>query len=901
MSRPSFSVIGARQHNLKNVTCTLPKDQLVVITGPSGAGKSSLAFDTIHAESYRRYVEFLPSSLRRTMHHLSRPEVDEIVGLPPSIAMKQGIVSPSPRATVGTVTEILDYFRVLFARAAEATCPIGAHPLRAFTAQQMALQLLALPTGTRLTLLTPLHTAASANQVEQTAASLIERGFTRARLNGTVMTLEELGRVELPPKNAVDLVVDRVIVKDGIRARLTDSIELALRQSTPVLFADTHDGGELRFSETLYCPEHDCQLPSPSPALFSHQSEAGWCQTCLGLGHHDQLDPARVVPNPGLTLRQGALAAFGPPGSVAAALLLDELLAAIPLNPDVAWRELTLPGDFWQRMHEVAFADRPEALPGGLTSRELADLSRRDVCPTCEGSRLGSHGRHFQLAGTTFVEFCALPASALLARLTSLSQAFPEQIAAIAPLLEVVERKLGALLELGLDYLPLNAPIGSLSTGETHRVRLSCLLGATLANVLYVVDEPTLGLHPEDARLVQNALHRLTHQGNSVLAVEHSRPFIEGADLVVDMGPGAGEDGGRILAQAAPSALVNDPASVTAPFLFAKTPVCTRRTLSSAPATWLEVYGASAGNLTGFDLRVPKGRLTAITGRSGAGKTSLLMRVLLPSVRATLQRGAPPADTCTSIDGADFSRVVTFDQSPLGQSTRSTPATYCGIWDHLRDLFASLPESRAKGFKAGRFSFNTKGGRCEVCKGEGVVRTELSLLADVLIACSECGGTRFNRETLVPRFRGHNVAEVLDVAVSDAQRLFAHLPKVTAVLNELSRVGLGYLRLGQPSVTLSGGEAQRVRLATELARRGDGASLYLFDEPTSGLHFTDTAKVFDAMAALCDEGHTVVIAEPNPDVATAADWVVELGPHAAKNGGRLLYCGASENWPAPAP
>lgn len=580
--------------------------------------------------------------------------------------------------------------------------------------------------------------------------------------------------------------------------------------------------------------------------------------------------------------------------------MLDELLAVTRLSPDVAFSELTLPDDFWERLHEVAFAERPEALPGGLTQPQLADLSRREVCPSCQGSRLGAHRSHFLLAGLTFVEFCALPASEVRARLSSLAEVLPEQFEALAPLVEVIARKLGALLELGLDYLPLNAAMSALSTGETHRVRLSCLLGATLANVLYVVDEPTLGLHPKDAQLVQSALRRLTREGNSVLAVEHSRPFIEAADLVVDMGPGAGQDGGRILAQAAPSSLASDPTSVTGPFLFGKTTVCTRRARLAAPAAWLDVGGASAGNLTGFDLRLPKGRLTAVTGRSGAGKTSLLMRVLLPSVRALLQRGAPPKGTCTSIDGADFTRVITFDQSPLGQSTRSTPATYCGIWDHLRELFASLPESRAKGFKAGRFSFNTKGGRCEVCKGEGVVRTELALLADVLIACNECGGSRFNRETLLPRFRGHNIAEVLDLAVSDAQRLFAHLPKVAGVLSELSRVGLGYLRLGQPSVTLSGGEAQRVRLATELARRGDGTCLYLFDEPTSGLHFTDTTKVFDAMTALCDEGHTVVIAEPNPDVAMAADWVVELGPHAAQNGGRLLYCGASENWPAPA-
>lgn len=897
MNQPMLSVIGARQHNLKNVTCELPREKLVVITGPSGSGKSSLAFDTIHAEAYRRYVEFLPSSVRRSIHHLSRPDVDAILGLSPSVAMKQGHISPSPRASVGTITEILDYFRVFFARTATAHCPVDGAVLHAHSVQQIVSHLERLPAGTRLTLSTPI--LADGTRVEVTAAldSLRERGFARVELNGSLTLLDDVDSNALPSRNELRLVVDRLVIKDGITSRLTDSVELALRQGTSVVLADLGDGEILNFSETLYCPVHNASVPAPVSALFSHQSPRGACPTCDGVGYRQTLDPTRVVPNPRLTLRGGALAVLGSPGSLAHAILLGKMQKLAPLDADVPWAALELPDGYWAQLDELLTQEDGESLDGMLTPRERAAFYRRATCTDCQGTRLRSHRAWFTVDKRTFDSYCAMSLSDLndwIGRVRA--QPTDSAFAAVTPLLEVVQRKLESLASLGLGYLTLNTPLNCVSSGELHRIRLSCLLGTALTGVLYVLDEPTAGLHPMDASLVVEALRKLTADHNSVLAVEHTRTMIEAADWLVDMGPGAGEAGGYLLANGPPELVAIEPRSVTAPHLASSLLQTAYEHTQTPPTEWLTVVGARTANLQALDLKIPTQRLTAITGRSGAGKTSLLLGTLLPAARAALQHTDLPSSVCDAWSGADFTKVVTFDHSPLGLTPRSTPATYTGVWDVIRELFATLPESRARGYKAGRFSFNIKGGRCEACRGEGVQRTQLELVADVAAICSECNGTRFNRETLLPKFRGLSVGDVLALTVDEAQRFFAHLPKANAILIQLQRLGLGYLALGQSAPSLSGGEAQRVRFALELSRQGDGRFLYLFDEPTSGLHFSDVPRVLGSLYALRDAGHTVVAVEHDPEVVKAADWIVELGPGAGAAGGQLVFSGPHSEW-----
>lgn len=894
MTHPTLSVIGARQHNLKNVTCELPREKLVVITGPSGSGKSSLAFDTIHAEAYRRYVEFLPSTVRRSLLHLSRPEVDEISGLSPSVAMRQGFVSPTPRATLGTLTETADYLRILFTRCATAHCPVDGRPLHAHTAQSIVRELEAQPAGTKMTLLAPIVSDAPKERITEALTALKLDGFARVTLDGVATLIDDVNPATLAATSSLELVVDRLIAKPGSTSRIADSVELALRRGNGVMLVDFHDGRIVSFSETLYCHEHRAQVPSLEPNLFSHMSPQGACPRCNGRGSLDVLVPERVVPNPALTLRQGALAIFGVPGSVGYALLLNKLTKLTPLDTDTPWHALQVPPRFWESVEQALEDEENELLDGTLTPRERASFYEHATCPTCEGTRLGAHRNWFTLDEQRFSDVATMPLSELATWLEQFAERSSEVHHAAPPLLDVLSRKVAGLTELGLGYLTLNTALQRVASGELQRIRLSCLLGTALSSVLYVVDEPTLGLHPDDATLVAQALRRLASQGNSVLAVDHSRTLIEAADWLVDLGPGAGRLGGELLAVGPPASVARDPNSVTGHYL-ASHPSLPESPLPP-PKSWLAITGARCANLHNISVELPKQRLTVVTGRSGAGKTSLLMGALLPAARAIAQHGAPPKSLCDTLSGADFARVITFDQSSLGASLRSTPATYTGIWDIVRELFATLPEARARGFKPGRFSFNVKGGRCEHCKGEGALRAGLELMADVLLTCPECNGTRFNQETLVPKFRGLSVADVLGLSVDDAQRLFSHLPKINRVLLSLQRLGLGYLTLGQASSTLSGGEAQRVRFALELSKQGEGTFLYLFDEPTAGLHFSDLPNVVESLFSLRDAGHTVVVAEHNPDILSIADWVIELGPGAGEHGGTVCFSGPREEW-----
>lgn len=930
MAMAVLSVRGARQHNLRDISCAIPRDRLVVFSGPSGSGKSSLAFDTIYAEAHRLYLDSLPAAARRGLDHLPRPDVDDISGLSPAIALKQTTSPRHSRSTVGTTSEIGDYLRVLFARGAQAHCPIGGEPLRAYSAQQIVDIIEQQPAGTRLTLLAPLLRQATPPALSETLGRLQAAGYVRVRHNGEVVLLEELLAQSITSgDHDLDLVVDRLVLRQGLRARIADSVELALREGHGSLSVDVMDGTPPRtYSETLHCGVHGATLPAPDPGLFSFNTKLGACPGCSGSGVQRELSPERLVPNPRLTLRQGALAPFGRPGSLAYATLVDELVQGLGADSDVPWELLTA-----STQREIIFGRLPpppaegvtksskrrasarsrgyagvqqvvtelldhdtveEPLDGALSDAELLSFFRIVPCRKCDGTRLTKAAECFRLAGLTFSEWSALPLTALREQLRDIERhASAPDWDLLGPLLHAIESRIRALLELGLGYVALATPITHLSSGEARRLVLGTRLGAPLLGVLYVLDEPSTGLHPADVEVVLSSLRDVVSRGNSVIMVEHQRSLISGADWVLDMGPGAGTQGGRVVAQGTVAELSSQETSVTAPFLDGRKRLVRSAAPAPAPRAWLHLKAALGGNLKGVDVSFPKQHLTVVTGVSGAGKTSLVMNTLLPALRAVMRGSSPPNELCAGLEGVvDFTRVVALDQAPIGRSGRSTPATYTGVMNLLRELFAALPESRARGFQPSRFSFNVKGGRCETCKGEGVQRLELQLLADVTVACSDCNGARFNRETLEPRFKGFSIADVLGLTVDKASAILATVPRIQSRLLSLQRLGLGYLELGQAAPSLSGGEAQRVRLATELGRQTSGDTLYLLDEATNGLHFQDVQILCDALFALRDEGHTLILIEHNMDVVNLADWVVDLGPGPSDAGGRVLYAGS---------
>lgn len=921
-----LTVTGARQHNLKNISCEIPRDRLVAFTGPSGSGKSSLAFDTIYAEAQRLYLEALPAAARRGTDHLPRPELDEITGLSPAIALRQALPTRNPRSTVGTVTEIADYLRVLFARGAQAHCPVGGESLRAYSAQQMVDKLEAQPVGTRLTLLAPLHRRAPIEELRSTVQQLRESGYVRVRYNGVTELIEELQIPEHAEMGDLDLVVDRLVLREGLRTRLSDSVELALREGRGTIAVDTMDGTTPQtYSETLHCAQHQQTLPKPEPALFSFNTRLGACPACTGLGVQQELVSERLVPNGALSLRQGALAPLGRPGSLAYAAMLDELVRATGVDPDVPWTRLPtgvqqqiIGGDepivrakgskprarspvrsyaglkqLLSQFLEQDAADEP--LEGALSPSELSSFFRSVPCRTCDATRLTPNAQHFRFGGHTYAELSSLPIATLASELSD-PQLAPHlstsERTLLHPLIRSITSRARFLVDVGLGYLSLSSALSRLSTGEARRLMLASQLGAPLVGVLYVLDEPSLGLHPGDLEPIRRALQELVARGNSVFIVEHERSLILAADWVLDMGPGAGTHGGTLVAEGSIADLRQQVDSVTAPFLDGRKTLTRPGSATHAPSSWLRVMGARAGNLKNVDVAFPEARVTAVTGVSGSGKSSLVIETLLPALRAALRGSPPPSELCDAVQGAEgVTRVVALDQNPLGRSARSNPATYTGLMTLLRELFAALPESRTRGFRASRFSFNIKGGRCETCKGEGVQRLEFQLLADVSVPCPDCNGTRFNRETLEPRYKGLNIAEILALTVDQATALFVSMHRILAKLVQLQRVGLGYLQLGQAAPTLSGGEAQRVRLAAELSRSGLGHTLYLLDEATAGLHFQDVQVVCDALFALRDEGHTLILVEHNMDVVRLVDWVIDLGPGAGEAGGSLLHAG----------
>jgi excinuclease ABC subunit A len=920
-------VLGASQHNLKNVSCELPRNQLVVITGPSGSGKSSLAFDTIYAEGQRRYVESLSAYARQFLDQLPKPRVERIEGLSPAIAIEQRALGKSPRSTVGTVTEIADYLRLLYARAGTPHCPRSGKVLRAYTVQEIVDTILDRGPEARLAILAPVARGRR-GELRAELERLRREGFVRVRVDGEMIDLGEDIELERTKSHDLDVVVDRIVVRDGVKGRVTDSVELALKLGDGTLLVDFQDGAEpMVMSERLVSWEYGITLPPLEPRLFSFNSPHGACPTCDGLGTRSRIDPERVVPDSRRTLREGAIAAFGRRGSVATATEVDRAVKALGIDPDTPWQDLpeeqrnallhgtsasdkrkkkAVPYDgIIPRLERMLETGEPETsdedgelIDGSIGPEDLGRFVVTQTCESCGGSRLRSEALAVKIAGKDIAELSRLPLRKLRTFLDELlgGDAIAGRNRTVAePLVRAVTERLGFLIDVGLDYLSLDRAAQTLSGGEGQRIRLATQIGAALVGVLYVLDEPSVGLHARDNERLLVALRRLVDKGNSVLVVEHDRDAIMSADHVVDMGPGAGALGGRIVAQGTPREIIDSKESVTGPYLSGKKqlPVPTER--KKAGKETLRIVRARAHNLKDVTVEIPLGVITAVTGVSGSGKSSLIVDTLLSATRAALYGATGWVGPCDGIEGlSHIDKVISIDQAPIGRTPRSNPATYTGIFTYLRELYAGLPEARARGYKPGRFSFNVKGGRCEACQGDGVLRVEMHFLPDVYVQCETCGGRRYNRETLEIRYRGLSIADALDLTVDEASESFESIPRIAQRLNALRQVGLGYVQLGQPATTLSGGEAQRVKLATELARKATGRTLYVLDEPTTGLHFSDIEMLTAALFGLREAGNSIVIIEHNLELVACADWVIDMGPEGGERGGEVVVAGPPE-------
>ena len=924
-----ITVVGAKQHNLQNITVSLPRGKLVVVTGPSGSGKSSLAFDTIYAEGQRRYVESLSAYARQFLEQLPKPDVERIDGLSPAIAIEQRPLSKSPRSTVGTVTEIADYLRVLFARAGVPHCPNCGKRIEAQTVQQIVDRILSLGEGSRILLLAPVCRARK-GELKLELERLRREGFVRARIDGTIVDLGDEIELDRQKAHDLDVVVDRLVLKDGLKGRVTDSVELALKLGEGRLLVqqEVTDGvapEPFWLSERFACIDCGISLPPIEPRMFSFNGPNGACPACDGLGARTVVDPERVVGDPQRTLREGVLLAWGRRASVALAAELARAIEAVGVDPDVPWRDIPeeqrnaiLFGAPSRRKKDSyagivprlearlesdgahdddADDDDPDASEGAVADDELGRFCVTRTCKSCKGRRLRPEALAVKLGDKDIAELGAQPLVDLRSFVASLG---PErfnakELAVAEPLLRAVAARLGFLIDVGLDYLTLDRSAQTLSSGEGQRIRLATQIGAALVGVLYVLDEPSVGLHARDnARLIEAQAH-LRDLGNSVIVVEHDREAILAADHVIDMGPGAGVHGGRIVAAGTPDEIMSDPDSVTGPFLAGRRQLPVPKVRKKKHKAQIVVEGARAHNLKNVTVQIPLGLVVCVTGVSGSGKSSLVVDTLLPAARSRLYSATTPIGECDAVRGLEHvDKVVSIDQAPIGRTPRSNAATYTGVFSLLRELYATLPEARARGYKPGRFSFNVKGGRCEACQGDGVLRVEMHFLPDIFVTCDTCGGRRYNRETLEILYRGMSVADALDLTVEQAQGSFEAIPRVRERLDALRRVGLGYLTLGQPATTLSGGEAQRVKLARELARKATGQTLYVLDEPTTGLHFTDIEALLLALLSLRDQGNTVIVIEHNLDVVACADWVIDMGPEGGTGGGEVVMTGTPE-------
>ncbi|MFZ5805049.1 MAG: excinuclease ABC subunit UvrA [Acidobacteriota bacterium] len=913
-----ISIRGARQHNLKNINLDIPRNKLVVITGVSGSGKSSLAFDTLFAEGQRRYVESLSAYARQFLEQMDKPDVDVIEGLSPAISIEQKTVSKNPRSTVGTVTEIYDYLRLLYASIGEVFCPDCRIPIAGQTVQQMVDRILSLPAGTRFLVLAPL-TQAKKGEHRKLFEQMAREGFVRARVNGEIIEVATPPELDKKKKHTIEVVVDRLEVRQDLAQRLADSLETALRVGDGLVRIAPKDREEFVLSSRHACPQCGFSLAELSPRLFSFNSPQGACPSCTGLGSVQEIDPAKLILDPQRSLAAGAVAGIAESGRSFRWRQLQTLAKAMGFSLHVPWYKLPEPVQrailygTTQELHFEFVGERStwayrapfEGLVPALERKyretrspevraEIERFMSQKPCPACGGRRLRREALAVHIRGKNIHDVVQLSVRESLKFFQSLELTPREQQIA-GKILKEINDRLEFLAAVGLDYLTLSRTSGTLSGGEAQRIRLATQIGSKLMGVLYVLDEPSIGLHQRDNRKLLATLKGMRDLGNTVLVVEHDEETMREADWIVDLGPGAGIHGGEVVAEGPPEVIPSFPRSLTGRYLAGELTIPVPPKRRPGNGKKLVVYGAREHNLKNLDVAFPLGMFICVTGVSGSGKSTLVNEILYKACARSLYRALELPGAHDRLEGTEFiDKVVAIDQSPIGRTPRSNPATYTKVFDPIRELFALTPEARARGYKPGRFSFNVRGGRCEACAGEGQIKIEMHFLPDVYVTCDVCKGRRYSRETLEVHYKGLSIADVLDLTVEQARELFAAHPHITRILDTLMAVGLGYIKLGQPATTLSGGEAQRIKLSRELARRATGQTLYILDEPTTGLHFDDVKKLLSVLHTLVDRGNTVVVIEHNLDVIKTADWIIDLGPEGGDEGGFLVAQGTPE-------
>lgn len=919
MSENKFIEIrGARQHNLKNIDVSIPKNSLTVITGLSGSGKSSLAFDTIYAEGQRRYVESLSAYARQFLDLMNKPDVDSIEGLSPAISIEQKTTSHNPRSTVGTITEIYDYMRLLWARAGTPYSPVTGLPIEAQSVSQMVDKILSLDNGTKLMLLAPIARSKK-GEFKKEFSELQKKGFQRLEIDGDVYNIDEIPDLDKNKKHNIEVVVDRLIIKEGIIERLTQSVETALKLGDGLLYAektDTHE--KITFSSKFACPVSGFTIEEIEPRLFSFNNPQGACPHCAGIGASLYMDPELIVPNENLSLAQGAIAPWSLNHSIFYRQTLDSLCQYLEISNKTPWKDLpayaqeTILYGSGNRCIPMVYSkwvtDKPfEGVIPNMERRfletdsasareELAHYQSSAPCEVCHGKRLKNEALAVKICGKDIIEISDLSVKNALNWFSGVEEKLTPQKQAIAHkiLKEILER-LQFLNNVGLDYLTLSRQSGSLSGGEAQRIRLASQIGSGLTGVMYVLDEPSIGLHQRDNDKLLATLNRLRDIGNTVIVVEHDEDAMRAADYLIDMGPLAGSQGGEITACGTLKDVLQNKNSLTAQYLNGLKYIALPTIRRKGNGEFLQITGARVHNLKNVDLKIPLGTLTCVTGVSGGGKSSLILETLYKAINRELNNSRIPAGPYDKLIGLEnIDKVIDIDQSPIGRTPRSNPATYTGVFTNIRDWFANLPEAKARGYTSGRFSFNVAGGRCEACKGDGVMKIEMNFLPDVYVPCDECHGSRFNRQTLEIKYKGKSIADVLDMTINDAYNFFSNIPAIKNRLDLLRRVGLGYVKLGQPATTLSGGEAQRIKLSKELSKKATGKTLYILDEPTTGLHFEDIKKLLEVLQLLVEQGNTVVVIEHNLDVIKVADYIIDIGPEGGEGGGRIIAQGTPE-------